>query len=70
MSYELQGFFITIVEYLTILSYIFLTLIFLKYKKMNRDFAKKHDLFYFETTPTTAYVHIDNALKSIEAFIA
>jgi len=35
----------------------------LKVQKMTRDFAKEHDLFYFETTPITAYVQINNVLK-------
>jgi len=35
----------------------------LKVQKMTRDFAKKHNLYYFETTPFEAYVQINNALK-------
>ncbi len=35
----------------------------LKVQKMTRDFAKKHNLYYFETTPITAYVQINNVLK-------
>ena len=35
----------------------------LKVQKMTRDFAKKHNIKYFETTPIEAYVQINNALK-------
>lgn len=35
----------------------------LKVKKMTQDFAKKHNIPYFETTPLTAYFQINNALK-------
>ena len=36
----------------------------LKVQKMTRDFAKKHHIPYFETTPVTAYVQINDALKN------
>lgn len=35
----------------------------LKVQKMTKDFAKKHHIPYFETTPLMAYVQINNALK-------
>jgi len=35
----------------------------LKVQKMTRDFAKKHQLDYFETTPLKAYVQINDVLK-------
>jgi len=35
----------------------------LKVQKMTRDFAKKHNIKYFETTPIQAYVQINNTLK-------
>ena len=35
----------------------------LKVQNMTRDFAKKHDMKYFETTPVEAYVQINNVLK-------
>ena len=35
----------------------------LKIQKMTRDFAKKHNMKYFETTPIQAYVQINDALK-------
>ncbi len=35
----------------------------LKVKKITKDFAKKHGIPYFETTPLMAYVQINNALK-------
>ena len=35
----------------------------LKIQKMTRDFAKKHNMKYFETTPVQAYVQINDALK-------
>jgi len=35
----------------------------LKVQDMTREFAKKHDIKYFETTPIMAYVQINNALK-------
>ena len=35
----------------------------LKVQKMTCEFAKKHNLDYFETTPLQAYVQINNALK-------
>ncbi len=34
----------------------------LKVQKMTRDFAKKHNLKYFESTPVQAYVQINRAL--------
>jgi len=36
----------------------------LKVKKMTKDFAKKHHMKYFETTPLQAYVQINNAIKA------
>ena len=36
----------------------------LKVQKLTRDFAKKHGIKYFETTPVTAYIQINKALKS------
>ena len=36
----------------------------LKVQKMTKDFAKKHNIPYFETTPVGAYVQINDALKS------
>ncbi|WP_324171449.1 acyl-CoA desaturase [Sulfurimonas sp.] len=35
----------------------------LKVQDMTRDFAKKHNIKYFETTPIQAYVQINNVLK-------
>jgi fatty acid desaturase len=35
----------------------------LKVQKMTKEFAKKYDIPYFETTPLMAYVQINNALK-------
>jgi fatty acid desaturase len=35
----------------------------LKVQALTRDFAKKHNIFYFETTPVHAYVQINDALK-------
>jgi len=35
----------------------------LKIKKMTQDFAKKNDIYYFETTPLEAYVQINDVLK-------
>jgi len=36
----------------------------LKVQKMTKDFAKKHHIPYFETTPVGAYVQINDALKA------
>jgi len=36
----------------------------LKVQKMTKAFAKKHKIPYFETTPFTAYIQINNALKA------
>lgn len=36
----------------------------LKVQEMTREFAKKHNMKYFETTPLQAYVQINDALKS------
>ncbi len=36
----------------------------LKVQKMTKDFAKKHGMKYFETTPLQAYVQINNAIKA------
>ena len=36
----------------------------LKVQKMTKDFAKKHHIAYFETTPVGAYVQINDALKA------
>jgi fatty acid desaturase len=36
----------------------------LKVQKMTRDFAKKHNILYFETTPIEAYVQINRALDN------
>jgi fatty acid desaturase len=36
----------------------------LKVQKMTKNFAKKHDIKYFETTPVQAYVQINDALKA------
>lgn len=36
----------------------------LKVKEMTQEFAKKHDIFYFETTPLEAYKQIDRALDA------
>ncbi len=36
----------------------------LKVQKMTKDFAKKYDIFYFETTPLQAYVQINDGLKA------
>ncbi len=35
----------------------------LKVQKLTREFAKKHNIHYFETTPIRAYIQINNALK-------
>ena len=35
----------------------------LKVQNMTKDFAKKHDIAYFETSPLEAYVQINNVLK-------
>jgi fatty acid desaturase len=35
----------------------------LKVQKMTKDFAKKHNIPYFETTPVVAYIQINDALK-------
>ncbi|MFK5938604.1 MAG: acyl-CoA desaturase [Sulfurimonas sp.] len=35
----------------------------LKVQKMTKEFAKKHNLVYFETTPVEAYVQINDVLK-------
>jgi len=35
----------------------------LKIQQMTRDFAKKHNMKYFETTPLEAYVQINDVLK-------
>ncbi|PHS34446.1 MAG: hypothetical protein COA92_00700 [Sulfurovum sp.] len=35
----------------------------LKVQKMTKEFAKKYDIPYFESTPLMAYVQINNALK-------
>jgi len=35
----------------------------LKVQKMTRDFAQKHNMHYFETTPIEAYVQINNVVK-------
>ena len=36
----------------------------LKVQKMTKDFAKAHNIPYFETTPVGAYVQINQALKA------
>ncbi len=36
----------------------------LKVQKLTRDFAKKHNMHYFETTPFEAYAQINQALKA------
>lgn len=36
----------------------------LKVKEMTQAFAKKHDIFYFETTPLESYIQINEALKA------
>lgn len=36
----------------------------LKVQEMTRDFAKKHNMVYFETTPLEAYVQINRALDA------
>ena len=36
----------------------------LKIQKMTREFAQKHNIPYFETTPAMAYVQINRALKA------
>ena len=36
----------------------------LKVQKMTKDFAKKYNIPYFETTPLMAYVQINNAIKA------
>jgi len=35
----------------------------LKVQKITKDFAKKYNISYFETTPIEAYIQINNALK-------
>ena len=35
----------------------------LKVQKMTKDFAKKHNIAYFETSPLEAYIQINNVLK-------
>ncbi len=35
----------------------------LKVQQLTREFAKKHDIKYFETTPIEAYIQINQALK-------
>jgi fatty acid desaturase len=35
----------------------------LKVQKMTREFAKKHNIVYFETTPIQAYVQINDVIK-------
>lgn len=35
----------------------------LKIQNMTRNFAKKHDMKYFETTPIESYIQINNELK-------
>jgi len=35
----------------------------LKVQSMTKAFAKKHDIYYFETTPVEAYVQINDVLK-------
>ncbi|MEA1879714.1 MAG: acyl-CoA desaturase [Campylobacterota bacterium] len=35
----------------------------LKVQKLTKEFAKKHHLFYFETTPMLAYIQINDAIK-------
>lgn len=36
----------------------------LKVQKMTREFAKKHNIKYFETTPIEAYIQINQAIKA------
>jgi fatty acid desaturase len=36
----------------------------LKVQRMTRNFAKKHDIFYFESTPVQAYIQINEGLKA------
>jgi fatty acid desaturase len=36
----------------------------LKIQNMTREFAKKHNINYFETTPIEAYIQINTALKA------
>jgi fatty acid desaturase len=36
----------------------------LKVQKLTRDFAKKHNIKYFETTPIEAYIQINQAIKA------
>ncbi len=36
----------------------------LKVQKITKEYAKKHNIFYFETTPLEAYIQINNALKA------
>ena len=36
----------------------------LKVQRLTREFAKKHNIKYFETTPIEAYVQINQALKT------
>ncbi|NOR56391.1 MAG: hypothetical protein GQ531_09305 [Sulfurovum sp.] len=36
----------------------------LKVQKMTKDFAKKHNIPYFESTPAQAYVQINDAIKT------
>ena len=35
----------------------------LKVQKITKEFAKKHNIFYFETTPIEAYIQINEAIK-------
>ncbi len=35
----------------------------LKVQKMTKEFARKYNIPYFETTPIMAYIQINNALK-------
>jgi len=36
----------------------------LKVQKLTKEFAQKHNIFYFETTPLEAYIQINNGLKA------
>ena len=36
----------------------------LKVQKITKEFAKKHNIFYFETTPLEAYIQINEAIKN------
>ena len=36
----------------------------LKVQKMTKEFARKYNIPYFETTPLMAYIQINNALKA------